>query len=400
MFNSSAASCFVYLLLNETGSIAIFVFWVNLNIYTDLKQEESMNRAFLSLGGNLGNRTENLNTALSLIKSRGGKIIKTSLTYETEAWGSSSQKKYLNRVIELETPLKAEKLIKETLKIEKELGRKRSGNRNADRAIDIDLLFFNDNVISSPQLQVPHPRLHLRKFVLIPLCDIDKKLVHPVLKKTAAALLKECNDTLEVISYPAKPHYICIEGNIGSGKTTLAKALVKKFGAVYLPELVEGNAMLPLFYADPKLYAFPVEYSFLISRFQQLVECFKQPEAMVVSDFSFYKCLWFARVNLPGKEYRLFKKHFDALLAQLPEPDLLVYLETGMKNLKQNIKKRGRGYEQKIAGKYLSAVDQAYRKGLQQLSIPRLSISINRYHPALERQSIKTIEKYLKENFG
>ena len=109
--------------------------------------------------------------------------------------------------------------------------------------------------------------------------------------------------------------FICIEGNIGSGKTTLAKALAKQLKATYLPEQFEENTLLPLFYNDHKTYAFPTEYSFLIDRQKQLSNYFKasKKSAVTVSDFHFDKCLCFANANLSSKDFSFFKKHFKPL---------------------------------------------------------------------------------------
>lgn len=361
-----------------------------------------MNVVFLSVGGNLGNRLENIAAAKAALGKTCGRILSASGIYETEPWGSSSGNKYLNCVMRLETGLSARQLLKKTMSIERRLGRKRGRTQYSDRTMDIDILFFNREVIDEEALQIPHPRLHLRNFVLVPLHEIEKKLVHPVLNKSIATLLKSCKDKLAAVSYtpPAGPRYICIEGNIGSGKSSLAKALAKKLKARLVSEKFEANPLLPLFYKDPGTYAFALELSFLLERFRQLKEEVLLSRQVVVSDFSFYKSLWFAGANLPAKELKLFKKQFNALAAMLPEPDLVICLDTDLKNLKQNIQKRGRPYELGIKGGYLKLVGKKYRIGIQTLNIKKLTLRIGSYHPELERQSIKTIENYIKENFG
>jgi len=365
--------------------------------------KDVMNAAFLCLGGNMGNRLRLIEEATLLIARSCGSIVKCSSIYETAAWGHSSPNNYLNQVIEIKTNLNAEQLLKKVLAIEKACGRVRSGKRYSNRTMDIDLLFLNDAIYSSKNLEMPHPRLHLRKFVLVPLNECWKNKLHPVLKKTMVDLLKNCKDNLEVQLYkrPLKPLYICIEGNIGSGKTTLAKALSKKNGAFFLPELFEENPLLPLFYGEPNTYAFPLEYSFLLSRFDQLQKALKQANGMVVSDFSIYKCLWFAGVNLAPGEFRLFKQHFAALSNLLPAPDLIVHLKTDTHNLKKNILKRGRTYETGIKDSYLKRVSLAYNKGFNELKQKHiLEFEIKYYHPGTEDEIIKSIKKYLKEFFG
>jgi deoxyguanosine kinase len=362
-----------------------------------------MNVVFLGLGGNIGDRLANIHKAVKALGLECGIILKASPVYETEAWGTVSEKKYLNQVVKIKTSLSALQLQKKTLAIEKKLGRKRTGERYSDRVVDIDILFFNHDIISLEQLQVPHPRLHLRRFVLIPLREIEPRLMHPILKKSISELLESCPDKLEVKMFQHNEplRYICIEGNIGSGKSTLAKALVKKFNAVPLPEQFEENQLLPLFYSNPAAYAFSLEFGFLIRRFEQLSAVFKAHPALVISDYSFYKCLVFARINLPRKEYLLFKRQFVAFAGQLPEPDLIIYLRSSPGNLQKNIKKRGRPYEQGISSDYLKLVGEGYEKWLKSVKRPKvLAIPIKKYHPKLESESIRVIENYVKENFG
>ncbi len=362
-----------------------------------------MNVAFLCLGGNIGNRIENMNTAKQAISSILGKITAQSHIYETAAWGSPSENKYLNQVIKIETKLSAQKLLATCLNIEKKLGRKRDSTKNIDRTIDIDILFFNSEVISAKDIEIPHPRLHLRNFVLKPLNDIASDFIHPKLKKPVSILLKNSKDKLPVKKYTntSTLKYICIEGNIGSGKTTLAKVLAKRSNAVFLPEEFEDNPLLPLFYENKKLFAFPLEYSFLVSRFKQLNHALNKEKKLIVSDYSLYKCLWFAKINLSKKDFTLFKKQFKLIADQLPKPDLIIYLNTSTKNLKQNIKKRGRKYEQNISEAYLNSIGKQYDKGFEKISgIKTLNITVNAYHQRLEAASVTTINNFIKENFG
>lgn len=352
-----------------------------------------MNVAFLCLGGNLGNRSQNFNSARTLISEGIGEIAAQSRLYETEAWGSKSQKKYLNQVIEIRTTCSAKKLLKKLLAVEKKLGRIRTGEQNADRIIDIDILFFNSDVVSEDGLQIPHPRLHQRNFVLKPLSEIAPRFVHPVLKKTISELLRKSADKLKVSGYK-EPRYICIEGNIGSGKTTLAKFLAKKYDAVFLPEEFEKNGLLTLFYQNPETFAFPLEYSFLLSRYQHITDHFHKNPHYTISDYSIYKCLWFAAVNLKSKDYLFFKKHFNAIEQQLPKPDLIIYLNSSVSHLRKNIQTRGRSYEKNIKDKYLNSVSEKYVKGLNKLEhIPTVIFEVKSYDSKLPERLIKTLKK-------
>ena len=155
--------------------------------------------------------------------------------------------------------------------------------------------------------------------------------------------------------------FISIEGNIGSGKTTLAKVLAKQLKATYLPERFEENALLPLFYNDRKTFAFPTEYSFLIDRHKQLQTYFEanKKQHITVSDFHFDKCICFAKANLSQKDYQYFKKHFKALKASITQPDLVVYINTDVSLLVKNIKTRGRAIEKIIEPEYLFSLKKS-----------------------------------------
>jgi 2-amino-4-hydroxy-6-hydroxymethyldihydropteridine diphosphokinase len=360
-----------------------------------MKGKDGMNDVFLCLGGNLGDRPDNLALCRWQIERKCGTISHVSSVYETEAWGSTSERNYLNQVIRIKTKLTAFQLIGKLLEIEKKIGRKRTDVKNEDRLIDIDILFFNSDVIEEKGLVVPHPRLQLRNFVLKPLMDIAPGLKHPVIGKTVKQMAFACSDPSKVKKYEAV-RYICIEGNIGSGKTTLAQSLAKSLKAGFLPEQFEKNDLLPLFYEDRKTFAFPLEYSFLLARFQQITDAFKGEEKIIVSDYSFFKCLWFAAVNLGKRDHTFFRKHFGSLEKQLPDPDLIVYLQTSSKNLRTNIKNRGRNYEQSITAKYLEKVTKQYEKGVKGFKSDRvLKINVNKYDAQLNERLIKKVKDHL-----
>lgn len=158
-----------------------------------------MNVAYLCLGGNLGDREALLKAAIEEIKKRVGEVSAISGIYETEAWGVTNQQAYLNVCVEVNTQQTSEQLITSLLSIESDLGRKRDVYHTYEpRTIDLDILFFNDEILELNHLVVPHPRLHLRKFVLIPLNDIAPNYVHPVFQKTITELLNECQDNSDV----------------------------------------------------------------------------------------------------------------------------------------------------------------------------------------------------------
>ncbi|TMI92322.1 MAG: 2-amino-4-hydroxy-6-hydroxymethyldihydropteridine diphosphokinase [Bacteroidetes bacterium] len=156
-----------------------------------------MRTAYLLIGGNLGDRKENLSKAVSLINEQCGPLTRASSIYETEAWGITDQPSFLNQALVISTSLNARQLIRRVLKIEEEMGRVRK-EKLGPRIIDIDILLFENEIHDLRFLKIPHPEMQNRRFVLVPLAEINPSLQHPVLKKTIAELLEECPDNLEV----------------------------------------------------------------------------------------------------------------------------------------------------------------------------------------------------------
>jgi 2-amino-4-hydroxy-6-hydroxymethyldihydropteridine diphosphokinase len=157
----------------------------------------------LGLGSNLGDREEHLREALDALGRRGVRIAAVSPIYETDPVGGPAQGPYLNLVAEGRTALAPEELLALGLEVEKEAGRVR-GERNAPRTLDVDILFYGDLVRHAAGLTVPHPRLHERRFVLVPLARLAPTLRHPVLGRTVAELLAECPDRSRVEPWPAR----------------------------------------------------------------------------------------------------------------------------------------------------------------------------------------------------
>lgn len=177
-------------------------------------------------------------------------------------------------------------------------------------------------------------------------------------------------------------NFIAIEGNIGSGKTSLAKMLGEDMKASLILEEFADNPFLPKFYKNPEKYAFPLELSFLAERYHQLKERLGTTSLfseLIVSDYYIAKSLIFSRTNLSKDEYRLFQKMFEIMDANLPRPDLLVYLYKDIQQLQANIKKRGRHYEQKIPDEYLIKVQENYLNYIRQnAKMPVLVIDTNK----------------------
>lgn len=161
-----------------------------------------MNVAYLCLGGNIEKRETYLKNAIDAINAQIGEVRLQSAIYETDAWGSDNQLPYLNMCLQVETELDEIQLLKACLNIEINNGRIRDEhNQYASRTIDIDVLFFNDLIFSNQDVIIPHPRLHLRRFVLIPLAEIAPDYIHPVFKKNTNELNQMCSDSLSVKLY-------------------------------------------------------------------------------------------------------------------------------------------------------------------------------------------------------
>jgi 2-amino-4-hydroxy-6-hydroxymethyldihydropteridine diphosphokinase len=158
-----------------------------------------MHQVYLSLGSNIGKRKANLNRAITLLGSEQDCIGKVSSIYETEPWGCSHQRNFFNQVVELMTCFSAVELLERLHEIEKLGGRKLTDERYADRTLDIDILFYEQSIITSEPLKIPHSLIHKRLFVLIPLAEIAPDFIHPVFGKTVSQLLAVCEDEKKVL---------------------------------------------------------------------------------------------------------------------------------------------------------------------------------------------------------
>lgn len=162
-----------------------------------------MNSAYLLLGSNLDDRHVMIHRAIIKIGDRIGQILQFSSLYESEPWGFSSEDRFLNQVVIVETMLSPARLLSEILGIEEDLGRKRTPGSKGyhSRTIDIDILFYNDLILREEQLNIPHPRIHERMFTLVPLCELNEDFIHPVSGKSMKQLKSECSDRVPVVEY-------------------------------------------------------------------------------------------------------------------------------------------------------------------------------------------------------
>ncbi len=331
--------------------------------------------AYIALGSNVGNRFELLQNALHKIYLEIGEIQQVSQVYETPAWGFSGHA-FLNACAAVSTRFSAEEVLRKLLKIETEAGRVRSDAKNyQNRSLDLDILLFEDEVLQTEDLVVPHPEMQSRKFVLLPLADIAAREIHPVFKISIDKLSKQVEDDSQIKAIPEKLvipqkafhfnklNYIAVEGNIGAGKTSFSTMVSEDFNAKLILERFKDNPFLPKFYENKERYAFPLEMSFLADRYQQLSDDLAQYDLFkdfVISDYDVFKSLIFAKITLHEDEYALYHKLFHLMYKELVKPDLYIYLYQNTERLLENIKARGRDYEQNIQPDYLVKINKSY----------------------------------------
>jgi 2-amino-4-hydroxy-6-hydroxymethyldihydropteridine diphosphokinase len=365
---------------------------------------KSQHRVILSIGSNQGNRLENVKHAIELIHQKMGTVIKVSRLYESPSWGFDSDAFY-NCALVLHSFSSPHKILTQALRVEKELGRVRSDEKGYQaRIIDIDLIAFDEEIIESEKLQIPHPLMQDRKFVLLPMHDLNLDWKHPIFKKTISELLEISPDqslctAIEFLESPLQNialeqfNYVALEGNIGAGKTTLATKIAEDFNAKTVLERFADNPFLPKFYKDQNRYAFPLEMSFLADRYQQLSDDLAQFDLFkdfLVADYHIFKSLIFAKITLAEDEYRLYRNLFNIVYREMPKPDLYIYLYQNSERLLQNIKKRGRSYEQKIPADYLDKINSGYLDYIKsQTDLNVLIIDVS------DRDFVKNHEDYL-----
>ncbi len=195
--------------------------------------------------------------------------------------------------------------------------------------------------------------------------------------------------------------FIAIEGNIGAGKTTLARRLAAESQALLILEQFTDNPFLPLFYENPERYAFPVELFFMSERHKQLQEHFSAPTLfndLTISDYFFYKTILFARQNLLLEEFRLFQRLFHTLNNYFPKPDIILYLHRSIEKLQANIARRGRKFETTISDNYLHTIEKAYFDYFKTESeIPIVIVDANELDFIEKEKDYDTLKKLLNK---
>ena len=334
----------------------------------------------IGIGSNTGDRLDHLQSAIDAIHTQIGSIDQISRLYQTPALGFEGAD-FINGCLKVSTQLEASQVLDKLLVIEQHLGRIRHDDGQYHyRTIDLDLLFFDSLISKSERLELPHPRLHERRFVLQPLADITSDFEHPILKQTISKLLENCEDDSvltplgDQLTNPMQSfdfsnyNFIAIEGNIGAGKTSLTHMMSHDFNAKKILERFADNPFLPKFYEDATRYAFTLEMSFLADRYQQISDDLSQLDLFkdfIISDYDVFKSLIFSKITLSEDEFMLYRKLFYQVYKDIARPDLYIYLYQNTERLQENIRLRGRDYEQTIESSYLDKINSGYLEFIQ-----------------------------------
>jgi|TARA_B110000008_G_scaffold278791_1_gene323638 2-amino-4-hydroxy-6-hydroxymethyldihydropteridine diphosphokinase len=329
----------------------------------------------IGIGSNVGDKLNHLQSAIDAIHIQVGSIIKISSLYQTPALGFEGDD-FINGCLKVVTQLDAAQVLEKLLTIETKLGRVRhKDGYYHSRTIDLDLLFYGSLISKSEYLELPHPRAHERLFVLKPLTNIAPHFLHPILNNTIETLLETCKDNSTLLPLDIRLknpiqnfdfsnyNFIAIEGNIGAGKTSLTHMISNDFNAKQILERFADNPFLPKFYEDTTRYAFTLEMSFLADRYQQISDDLSQLDLFsdfIVSDYDVFKSLIFSKITLGEDEFMLYRKLFYQVYKDIARPDMYIYLYQNTERLQENIRLRGREYEQTIESSYLEKINTGY----------------------------------------
>lgn len=312
----------------------------------------------IGLGSNQGNRQQLLDTAVARIAAHVGvQLVGVSSWHETAPIGGPpGQPLFLNGALTVETSLSPEQMLACLRQLEHELGRRRE-ERWAQRPIDLDLLLYDDVVLESPSLQVPHPRMAWRRFVLEPAVEVAGAMVHPTIRWTLARLLEHLNTAA---------WYVAITGPIAVGKSGLARRLVDLLPAQWIAEQPDWGH-LAAFYADPASQGLAMELEFVDQRARSL-DCVAQTacgtvsadkKRWAVSDFWFDQSLAFARAWLPPDRLPALRERWLERRREVPQPMLTVLLDAPAETLLGRLRARGRACEQGVTLDQLERIRRA-----------------------------------------
>lgn len=349
--------------------------------------------AYIGLGSNLGDRKNFIDKAIqSLRETPDITVERVSTIVETKPLSDAEQPKYLNCVAEIKTSMSVEKLHHQMVCIENTLGRQRK-QKWASRTIDLDLLLFGSEVINNDTLIVPHSQMHLRSFVLSGLCELNQKLLHPVLNETFEVLANRLNGGDFELSKEL-PQLISIAGNIGAGKTTLTKILAETFKCRAIFEAYDTNPFLAKVYAGNHDLALDSQLYFLFTRFEQLNLVSLEKGKPIVTDYLFQKEQIYAKLTLNPEQLALYQKYYSIVSPVIANPVVVIYLQNPPSQCLERIHKRSRPYEQRIENSFLEAVGDGYEQGLHDWKVcPVIRLS---NFDCFDKNAVDSLVKQLK----
>lgn len=343
-----------------------------------------MANALISLGANLDDRAATIQQAMTSLATHTDIEVasQSELHGTTPVGGPAAQGEFLNAAALLKTSLTPVELLRALQDIENQLGRERHA-RWAARNIDLDLLLYDDVVLATDELTLPHPRMSFRRFVIEPAAEIAAEMVHPQLGWTIGQLREHLR---------THPPYVAIAGPIGVGKSHLAERLCTALGATFLPEHLPHDR-LAAFYAQatpPETSAtdassatglnWATEIEFLQQRAQQLQQGDWPSESTAISDYWFDQSLAFAQVWLPADQHDAYRAEWEATRASVVSPKLLVVLDAPVEALQRAIAERGRPYEAALSAETLSRLRESLLSLVDQGPVLRLRVPHLREH--------------------
>lgn len=361
---------------------------------------------YIGIGSNQGERETNIRKALDMAASDSDiSLRRVSSLIETPPAGGPDQPPFLNGAAALYTDLKPRELLHRLQGIERKLKRRRNPNGVVwgPRAIDLDILLYDQLRIESDDLRLPHPMTHERLFVLRPLAEIAPALVHPALNLTVSQMLAEL-EKRAALGPPDKPCYIAVAGPIGAGKTTLTLQLAGRLRLAPYQELARPNPLLSPFYADRRSYALSAQLWFLLERAGQMSGAKACANGRFATDYIFEQDLVFAHLNLNPEEMKIYRAAREIAIADPPAPDLVIYLSADAEFLFGRVMKRGRTGEERMERRYLASLCRAYEKMFDEYdAAPILRIEANAHEidylsdRAAFRRVLKKAVQYLPE---
>lgn len=326
-----------------------------------------MATCLISAGSNLGDRRGWLRQAVELLRTHEHiDVVNVSRFLQTRSIGGpAGQGDFLNAAVRVETSLAPERLLGELQHIEQQLSRRRQ-QRWGPRTIDLDLLLYDESVIVTDCLTIPHARMSFRRFVLEPAREIAPDMVHPICRRTVAQLCEHLDHALP---------YVALAGPIGAGKTSLARAAMSQVpGRLILEQLDTGS--LAAFYRDPAGRAWHTEIEFLEQRKRSLVDCFAEDtKTFTLSDFWFDQSFVFAREWLPDDRLPEFESRWRSARGEVPTPKLTVHLDAPAEVLLERIKNRGRAYEDDLEIEFLERLRIGFQRQIPSTGGPLLCLS-------------------------